>query len=86
MKREEPERTGRQGGRGGGSGQGGAGRGPGRGGRGRARLRQDLELDSLDFLRLVETIDTATGVDIPERDYPAVATVKGLIGYLETHG
>ena len=51
-----------------------------------ARLRQDLELDSLDFLRLVETIDTATGVDIPERGYPAVATVKGLIGYLEAHG
>lgn len=51
-----------------------------------ARLRQDLELDSLDFLRLVETIDTATGVDIPERDYPAVATLKGLISYLTTHG
>ena len=51
-----------------------------------ARLRQDLELDSLDFLRLVETIDTATGVDIPERDYPSVSTVKGLIGYLEAHG
>lgn len=51
-----------------------------------ARFRQDLELDSLDFLRLVETIDTATGVDIPERDYPAVATVKGLIGYLQAHG
>jgi len=51
-----------------------------------ARLRQDLELDSLDFLRLVETIDTATGVDIPERDYPEVATVKGLIGYLAAHG
>ncbi|HSO17461.1 MAG TPA: acyl carrier protein [Arthrobacter sp.] len=51
-----------------------------------SRLRQDLELDSLDFLRLVETIDTATGVDIPERDYPEVATVKGLIGYLAAHG
>jgi acyl carrier protein len=51
-----------------------------------ARFRQDLELDSLDFLRLVETIDTATGVDIPERDYPAVATVQGLIGYLQAHG
>jgi acyl carrier protein len=51
-----------------------------------ARLRQDLELDSLDFLRLVETIDTATGVDIPERDYPSVSTVKGLISYLEAHG
>ncbi|MGP4031053.1 acyl carrier protein [Pseudarthrobacter sp. 1C304] len=51
-----------------------------------ARLRQDLELDSLDFLRLIETIDTATGVDIPERDYPAVATVKGLIEYLASRG
>lgn len=51
-----------------------------------ARLRQDLELDSLDFLRLIETIDTATGVDIPERDYPAVATVKGLINYLAARG
>jgi acyl carrier protein len=49
------------------------------------RLRQDLELDSLDFLRLVETIDTDTGVNIPERDYPAVATVKGLIAYVASH-
>jgi acyl carrier protein len=53
---------------------------------GGARLRQDLELDSLDFLRLVEIIDTDTGVDIPERDYPAVATVDGLVGYLGSHG
>jgi acyl carrier protein len=53
---------------------------------GGARLRQDLELDSLDFLRLVQIIDTDTGVDIPERDYPAVATVDGLVGYLGSHG
>ena len=51
-----------------------------------ARLRQDLELDSLDFLRLVETIDQATGVDIPERDYPKVTTVGGLIDYLAASG
>ncbi|GAA4042078.1 MULTISPECIES: acyl carrier protein [Arthrobacter] len=51
-----------------------------------SRLRQDLELDSLDFLRLVETIDTDTGINIPERDYPAVATIKGLIAYLAAHG
>jgi len=51
-----------------------------------SRLRQDLELDSLDFLRLVEAIDESTGVDIPERDYTAVATVKGLIGYLASRG
>jgi len=53
---------------------------------GAARLRQDLELDSLDFLRLVEVIAEATGVDIPEADYPAVATVDGLVTYLAGHG
>lgn len=51
-----------------------------------ARLRQDLELDSLDFLRLVETIAQSTAVDIPERDYADVATVKGLIAYVAAHG
>lgn len=51
-----------------------------------ARLRQDLELDSLDFLRLIETIAQATGVDIPERDYGEVATVKGIITYVAAHG
>ena len=51
-----------------------------------ARLRQDLELDSLDFLRLVEVIAESTGVDIPEADYPDVATVGGLVQYLAGHG
>jgi len=51
-----------------------------------ARLRQDLELDSLDFLRLIETIAQATGVDTPERDYAQVGTVKGLIDYVAAHG
>jgi acyl carrier protein len=50
-----------------------------------ARLRQDLELDSLDFLRLVEVISRDTGVDIPERDYPEVSTVQGLIAYVAAH-
>jgi len=51
-----------------------------------ARLRQDLELDSLDFLRLVEVIAESTGVDIPEADYPSVATVAGLVTYVAGHG
>jgi len=51
-----------------------------------SRLRQDLELDSLDFLRLLETIDESTGVDIPERDYNAVATVRDLIDYVASRG
>ena len=51
-----------------------------------ARLRQDLELDSLDFLRVLETLVQRTGVDIPESAYNEVATVTGLVGYLTTRG
>lgn len=51
-----------------------------------ARLRQDLELDSLDFLRLIETIAAATGVDTPESDYAQVATVKALVAYVAARG
>ncbi|MEA5456827.1 phosphopantetheine-binding protein [Sinomonas sp. JGH33] len=48
-----------------------------------ARLRQDLDLDSLDFLRLIEQIAGTTGVDVPERDYPRVTTVGELVRYLD---
>jgi acyl carrier protein len=51
-----------------------------------ARLRQDLELDSLDFLRVLETIVRDTGVDIPEDAYAEVGTVKGLVAYVAGHG
>lgn len=50
-----------------------------------ARLRQDLELDSLDFLRVIETIAHDTGVDVPESAYPEVATVDGLVRFVLTH-
>lgn len=46
------------------------------------RFRQDLDLDSLDFLRVLETIAAVTGVTVSEDDYTAVATVSGLISYL----
>ena len=51
-----------------------------------ARLRQDLELDSLDFLRVLETIAQDTGVDIPEDAYREVATVAGLVRFVAVHG
>lgn len=47
-----------------------------------ARLRQDLEIDSLDFLRLVETVAASTGVSTPERDYRRLDTVGGFVAYL----
>lgn len=51
-----------------------------------ARLRQDLELDSLDFLRVLETINQNAGVDIPEKAYGEVSTVDGLVRYVAAHG
>lgn len=51
-----------------------------------ARLSQDLDIDSLDFLRLVQVIADTTGVDTPEDDYRQLATVGGFIGYVAAHG
>jgi len=46
------------------------------------RLRQDLEIDSLDFLRLIEVLAESTGVDTPEEDYARLATVQQVIEYV----
>lgn len=51
-----------------------------------SRLRQDLELDSLDFLRLLEVLAQSTGVSTPEDDYAELTTVQRLIDYFATHG
>jgi acyl carrier protein len=51
-----------------------------------ARLRQDLDIDSFDFLRLIELISESTGVDTPEEDYAQLATVGGFIAYVASHG
>jgi acyl carrier protein len=45
-------------------------------------LREEIDLDSLDFLNLVEGIKERTGVDVPEDDYPQVRSLDGLVGYV----
>ena len=45
-------------------------------------LRAALDLDSMDFLNLVIGLHEATGVDIPEADYPHLFTLAGMAGYL----
>jgi acyl carrier protein len=47
-----------------------------------AELRDELDLDSMDFLNFVEELYTRTGVDIPERDYPSVNTLARCQSYL----
>ena len=47
-----------------------------------ADLRDGLELDSLDFLRLVEILSERTGQRIDEDDYPHLATLDGTVKFL----
>jgi acyl carrier protein len=48
-------------------------------------LRGVLELDSLDFLELVETLSKRTGYRIDEDDYPALTTLYGAADFLATY-
>lgn len=48
-----------------------------------ADLREELDLDSMDFLNFVLAIDEATGVEIPEEDYSRLATLDECVAYVE---
>lgn len=45
-------------------------------------FRDQLDLDSMDLLNLVIGIHGRTGVEIPEADYPKLASLEGAIAYL----
>ncbi len=47
-------------------------------------LRDQTELDSMDFLNLAIAIHDATGIDIPEADYPKLQSLDDIVGYLGT--
>lgn len=49
-------------------------------------LRDALELDSLDFLSLVETLSQQTGVRLDEDDYPALTTTRSTVDLLVARG
>lgn len=53
---------------------------------GDADLAEELELDSMDVLNLVTAIYERTGIDVPERDYPEVASIDGWVRYLNRAG
>ena len=48
----------------------------------RALLRDQVDLDSMDWLNFVAALQEAFGVDIPETDHPQLATLDGIVGYL----
>ncbi|WP_317447740.1 acyl carrier protein [Streptomyces collinus] len=46
------------------------------------KFRDVLELDSLDFLSLVELLSERAGIRIDEEDYPDLATLSGTTRFL----
>lgn len=47
-----------------------------------ANLREQLDIDSMDALNIMVGIHEATGVDIPEADYPHMTTLDRCVAYL----
>ena len=45
-------------------------------------FRDQLDLDSMDFLNVVIGLHAALGVEIPEADYSSLATPDGCVDYL----
>lgn len=45
-------------------------------------FREQAELDSFDFLRILVQLKERLGVDVPEADYGQFATLDGAVAYL----
>ena len=50
--------------------------------RGGVPFRDQVDLDSFDFLHFVIGLHTELGVEVPERDYPKLATLDATVEYL----
>jgi len=46
------------------------------------RLRDQLDLDSMDFLDIVMELRKQHGIEVPEDDYPKLATLDSCAEYL----
>jgi acyl carrier protein len=49
-------------------------------------LREQLDLDSMDFLNFAIGLNRQLGVEIPEADYPKLASLDGAVAYLQAKG
>jgi acyl carrier protein len=45
-------------------------------------IRDQLDIDSMDFLNFVIGLDRSLGVAVPESEYPRIATLDGCVAYL----
>ncbi|MEW6544891.1 MAG: phosphopantetheine-binding protein [Nitrospirota bacterium] len=49
-------------------------------------FRDQLDIDSMDFLNFVIALHETLRVEIPEADYPKLATLNGCVEYLLSPG
>ena len=49
---------------------------------GKAQMRDELDLDSMDFLNFISELHKRTTLDIPEAEYPKLSTLDGGVAYL----
>ena len=49
------------------------------------RLRDQIDLDSMDFLDIVMELRKLYGVQVPEEDYKELASLQGCVDYLRPH-
>ena len=49
-------------------------------------LREQLDLDSVDFMNFVVALHEASGVDVPESDYSKIASLDDCVAYLTRGG
>ena len=45
-------------------------------------FRDQLDVDSMDFLNFVIALHARLGIDIPEADYPKLSTLDSAVAYL----
>ncbi len=48
-------------------------------------LRDQVDLDSMDWLNFLLGIHKRFNVDIPESDYASLRTLSDVVGYVEAH-
>lgn len=48
-------------------------------------LREQIDLDSMDFLDIVMELRKRHKIEVPEADYPKLATLNSTIDYIKEH-
>lgn len=46
-------------------------------------FRDQLDIDSIDFLNFVVALHKQFRIEVPESDYPELATIEGCVRYLQ---